>query len=239
MPTRNRRRFVGQSIWYFLRQDYAQKELIFLDDGEDSTADLNPTDERICYVRLDRPLTLGAKRNLGCEMSRGELIAHWDYDDWVASHRLSMQVGELLRSDSDMCGARELLHYKTDAAAAWLYRYPSDEEPWLAGGTLLYRRRTWTRSPFSEINLGEDRFIWQQPRQLNRCPIRRPTSRIFTEEPRGAKRPTDPYRQRRPLYVLPSLTHPIGRLALIAANRSQLGTAERHLALWRSPEALN
>ena len=71
MPTRNRRRFVGQSIWYFLRQDYAHRELIILDDGEDAVADLVPNMTRIRYVRLDRRLSLGAKRNLGCELSRG------------------------------------------------------------------------------------------------------------------------------------------------------------------------
>jgi glycosyltransferase involved in cell wall biosynthesis len=74
MPTRNRRPFVSQSIWYFLRQDYPNKELLILDDGEDNVADLIPDDERIRYVRVDRQV-LGAKRNLGCELSRGEFIA--------------------------------------------------------------------------------------------------------------------------------------------------------------------
>ena len=77
MPTRNRRPFVSQSIWYFQRQDYPNKELVVLDDREDDVADLIPDDERIRYGRVDRQV-LGAKRNLGCELSRGEFIAHWD-----------------------------------------------------------------------------------------------------------------------------------------------------------------
>ena len=64
MPTRNRRQFVGQSIWYFLRQDYPNKELIVVDDGEDNVADLIPTDARIRYHRLDGPISVGAKRNI-------------------------------------------------------------------------------------------------------------------------------------------------------------------------------
>jgi glycosyltransferase involved in cell wall biosynthesis len=164
MPTRNRRPFVSQAIWYFLRQDYPHKELIVLDDGDDTVDDLIPNDERIRYERLDRPLALGAKRNLACEMSRGELIAHWDDDDWMAPHRLSMQVRELLSSEADICGTRELLHYRLDAGEAWLYRYPPAERPWLAGGTLLYHRSAWTRSPFPEIKVGEDTaFVWQHP----------------------------------------------------------------------------
>ena len=111
MPTRNRRRFVGQSIWYFLRQDYPQKELIVLDDGDDAVDDLIPADERIRYVRLERRISLGAKRNLGCQMSRGSLIAHWDDDDWMSAQRLSIQQAALQESDADACGARDLLPY--------------------------------------------------------------------------------------------------------------------------------
>ena len=33
MPTYNRREFVPLAIRYFLRQDYANKELIIIDDG--------------------------------------------------------------------------------------------------------------------------------------------------------------------------------------------------------------
>ena len=63
MPTRNRRGWVSQAIWYFLRQDYDPKELLILDDGDDSVVDLVPSDERIRYRRLDARLSLGAKRN--------------------------------------------------------------------------------------------------------------------------------------------------------------------------------
>jgi glycosyltransferase involved in cell wall biosynthesis len=171
MPTRNRRPFISQSIWYFLRQDYPNKELVVLDDGEDSVADLIPADERIRYTQLDRSLALGAKRNLACEMSRGELIAHWDDDDWIGSNRLSIQVNELLRSQADICGTRELLHYQLEAGQAWLYRYPASERPWLAGGTLLYRRAAWSRSPFPEIRVGEDSaFVSQHADRLRVLP---------------------------------------------------------------------
>jgi glycosyltransferase involved in cell wall biosynthesis len=164
MPTRNRRRFVSQSIWYFLRQDYSRKELIILDDGEDSVADLVPADDRIRYLRLDRRLSIGAKRNLGCEMSGGEMIANWDDDDWIGPDRLSLQVRRLLGTGADLCGLRDLLHYKPEAGEAWLYRYPEDARPWLAGGTLLYRRAAWAESRFPEIDVGEDTaFVWQQP----------------------------------------------------------------------------
>jgi glycosyltransferase involved in cell wall biosynthesis len=156
MPTRDRRRLVGQSVAYFLRQDYPERELLILDDGRDPVADLVPDDPRLRYVRLDQRLRLGAKRNLACELTRGTLIAHWDDDDWMASDRLSRQVSALAGSDADACGLRELLHYRIDAGEAWLYRHRPNGRPWLAGCTLLYRREAWAARPFAELETGED-----------------------------------------------------------------------------------
>lgn len=199
MPTRNRRAFVSQSIWYFLRQDYPNKELVVLDDGEDGVADLIPADERIRYVRVDRHV-LGAKRNLGCELSRGELIAHWDDDDWMAPHRLSTQVNELLSSKSDLCGLRQLLHYSLDDGAAWSYNNDSSERPWLAGGTLLYRRTAWARARFPEINVGEDtQFVWQHSAESIRV-VADPSLYValIHKGNTSAKRLSDPHWERRP-----------------------------------------
>src|SRR5262249_51867830 len=82
MPTLKRRRFVPRAIEYFLRQDHPAKELVILDDGSDPVADLIPEHPAIVYRRLEHRLVLGAKRNMACEMARGEIIAHWDDDDW-------------------------------------------------------------------------------------------------------------------------------------------------------------
>jgi glycosyltransferase involved in cell wall biosynthesis len=164
MPTYNRRRFISQAVWYFLRQDYPSKELIILDDSEESVADLIPHDDRIRYTRLERRMSLGAKRNLACSLCQGDLIAHWDDDDWMSPDRLRIQVAHLQASDADVCGARDLLHYHIEAGQAWLYHYPPDERPWLSGCTLLYRRSAWQAHPFPEINVGEDTaFLWRLP----------------------------------------------------------------------------
>jgi len=161
MPTAGRRRFVPQAIGYFLRQDYPNKELVIVDDGADNLADLLPDDPRVRYVRLDRALPLGAKRNEAVRLSRGDLIAHWDDDDWIAPWRLSYQVEHLLRSGADICGLDRLLFYDPAAQRAWQYTYPRDGRAWVAGGTLCYTRACWQASPFPAITKGEDtRFVW-------------------------------------------------------------------------------
>ena len=62
MPTHNRRVLVPRAIEYFLRQDYALRELIVIDDGSDPVEDLMPADRCIHYIRLRDETPLGAKR---------------------------------------------------------------------------------------------------------------------------------------------------------------------------------
>jgi ADP-heptose:LPS heptosyltransferase/glycosyltransferase involved in cell wall biosynthesis len=162
MPTANRRAFVSRALEYFARQDYENRELIIVDDGDDHVADLVTDDERVRYVRSDKKLTVGAKRNLACEQARGEIVAHWDDDDWHAPHRLSYQVEELLRAGADACGIRELLFYDARDSRAWRYVYPASQKAWLSGSSLCYRRAFWAKNRFREINVGEDaRFVWE------------------------------------------------------------------------------
>jgi glycosyltransferase involved in cell wall biosynthesis len=162
MPTANRRRFVPAAIAQFLAQDYPERELLVLDDGEDSVADLVPRDDpRVRYRRLERRLPLGAKRNLLCQEARGGIIAHWDDDDWYAPWRLSYQMQALAEQSADVCGLDRMLFLDPRHREAWEYVYPKGQQPWVYGATLCYRRAFWQRNPFPEINVGEDtRFVW-------------------------------------------------------------------------------
>jgi glycosyltransferase involved in cell wall biosynthesis len=161
MPTRNRRPWVAQAIRYFLRQDYPERELLILDDGEDHVPDLVPDDPRIRYVALDRPMILGEKRNRACELARGAIIAHWDDDDWHAPHRLSYQVAELEGRGAEMCGPNRVLFFDPVAGRAWQYEYPTGKRVWVAGGAMCYRRELWERNPFPAVHVGEDtRFVY-------------------------------------------------------------------------------
>ncbi len=165
MPTADRRPFVSHAIRYFLRQTYSNRELLILDDGADPIGDLIPTSEQIRYVRLERRHTLGAKRNLACGLARGDLIAHWDDDDWIADWRLAYQVQALERYSSPaVCGVSSLLFFEPRTGRAWTYVHPAGGRTWVAGGTLCYHKALWQRFPFAEISEGEDtRFIWSVP----------------------------------------------------------------------------
>jgi GT2 family glycosyltransferase/glycosyltransferase involved in cell wall biosynthesis len=165
MPTANRRRWVPQAIRYFLQQDYPNRELVILDDGDDVVEDLIPADTRIHYQRLRGSRSLGAKQNLCVSESRGDLILHWDDDDWFAPHRISYQVDELLRAGAEICGLSRMLFHDLPSGRTWLYEFAAGQEcRWLAGGSLLYTREFWSRSPFPDIQIGADTaFVWSQP----------------------------------------------------------------------------
>jgi ADP-heptose:LPS heptosyltransferase len=165
MPTCGRLSFVPQAIQYFLRQDYANKELIILDDGFESAAGLIPDDPRIRYQRLEKKRSVGAKRNLACELARGEIVVHWDDDDWMADWRLSYQVQALLGNPRHgACGLMRLFFFDPQSRLAWEYAYNRERPAWLAGGTLCYWKRLWLRNRFADICEGEDtKFVWSLP----------------------------------------------------------------------------
>jgi ADP-heptose:LPS heptosyltransferase/glycosyltransferase involved in cell wall biosynthesis/2-polyprenyl-3-methyl-5-hydroxy-6-metoxy-1,4-benzoquinol methylase len=160
MPTCDRRAFVPAAIEYFLRQDYPNAELVIVDDGSDPVADVIPGSERIRYVRLPNRASVGAKRNIACEHARGDVIVHWDDDDWHAPHRLSYQVRALQQARADACGIRTLLFFEIDSQRAWRYVFPSHFPFWLSGSTLCYTRAFWAANRFDDIDISEDaRFV--------------------------------------------------------------------------------
>jgi glycosyltransferase involved in cell wall biosynthesis len=166
MPTRDRPQFAPLAIEYFRRQTYPAKELIVLDDGEQPVGHLMPEDPQVRYVRLEKRTSLGAKRNLACELAQGEIIAHWDDDDWTADWRLAYQHRMLLDAQADLCGLSSLLFHNPQTSETWRYVYPSGGSTWVAGGTFCFRKDFWRRNPFQPIDIGEDtRFVMGQHRQ--------------------------------------------------------------------------
>jgi hypothetical protein len=169
MPTADRRNFVRRALQYFFQQDYENRELIIVDDGIDAIADLVPAnDPRVRLIDLQRSggarRSIGAKRNLACAAARGQIIIHWDDDDWSSPRRITVQVSHLLDSRAgtvvEVSGLSSINYYDPAAGLAWQYLYRG-RRPWVGGNTLAYRRSLWQAQPFADINVGEDvRFLW-------------------------------------------------------------------------------
>lgn len=161
MPTYNRRAFVPHAIRYFLRQDYAAKELIIIDDGDDCIEDLVPLHPAIRYYRLPSKITLGAKLNMACVYAQGNIIANWDDDDWYAPGRLTYQVRSLQQEQVYINGINKLLYFDLKTKKAFQYQYPANQRTWLLGSSLCFRKTFWEKSRFAEIDVGMDGlFVW-------------------------------------------------------------------------------
>lgn len=161
LPTRDRPTFVAWAIHDYLRQTYPNRELVVLDNGDESIAPLVPAHPHIRYLRHPHRDDIGTLRNVACEAARGELIAHWDDDDWNASWRLAYQVAGMQRARADIAGIRTVLFWDFAADRVWRYAYPEGGRRWVLGGALLYRREYWRQHPFPAIGEGEDsRFVW-------------------------------------------------------------------------------
>jgi ADP-heptose:LPS heptosyltransferase/glycosyltransferase involved in cell wall biosynthesis len=194
MPTANRRRFVPSAIQMFLGQDYADKELVIIDDGTDEISDIIPSDPRIRYYREEpRRRTLGGKRNLACDLASGEVILHWDDDDWYAPWRVRYQAESLLSADLDLNGLNRAYFVDARAEEAWEYGQMHGISGWLCGATLGFRKALWQSRPFPDVRIGEDnRFVSAARRarvgalEDNRCFVARiHDANTCSKRPRG------------------------------------------------------
>ena len=157
MPTANRKSFVALSIKYFLRQKYPNLELVILDDGHEDITSVIPAEEsRIKYHKFEPIENLGMIRNLACSLAAGEIIIHWDDDDWYSDEWVSMQYDVLQKTAADICGLRKLHFFSTDLNEHITYRDDQPDSRWLYGATLAYRKAFWAENKFKSMQTGED-----------------------------------------------------------------------------------
>jgi len=146
-------------------------------------ADLIPPDPRIRYLALDGKRSIGAKRNLACAEARGEILLHWDDDDWMAERRIRVQVETLLAAGAEISGLPRLYFHEPGTGESWEYAYPRQDRVWLAGATLCYKKELWQENPFPDTSVGEDtQFLWtDRPKRL--VPLDDPTLYVATLHP--------------------------------------------------------
>jgi len=147
MPTSDRRQFVPRAIRCYLAQDWPNKELIVLDDGNDKIMDLIPPDLIFGYFALleSAKRTYGDKLNTCAGVAHGEYIIHWDDDDAYASDRITRQIAPLVADPRlQVSGTSTLYYYRVGTETA--YQYTGDTHIWLGG--IAYPKAVWLRRPF-------------------------------------------------------------------------------------------
>jgi glycosyltransferase involved in cell wall biosynthesis len=160
MATYNRRPFIPLALEAFRRQTYANRELLVIDDGPDAVPEFFRDQPAVRYFRVDRRLSLGAKRNFGCGEARAGIIALWDDDDWYAATRLERQVAPIVRGEADMTGLVNRFVLQLPQRKCWTTSVPLHRTMFagdVPGGTLVFRRSIWNSGiRFPDISLAED-----------------------------------------------------------------------------------
>ena len=167
MPTCHGPEFEEQAYKCFLRQTYAQKELVIVKSviplhGEEISSPF------VLYEYVPAGLAIGELRNIAIRRSRGSVIAHWDDDDWSHPNRLEFQVNEL--KNHEACGASQAYYHDIQKEKAWIFdsaKYqgkqpsPGLTSYYKVGGTLCYLRKLWERQNFDTNRLTGEDAVWQ------------------------------------------------------------------------------
>ena len=145
--------WLGEAIESALAQDYSSVEIIVADNGStDGSLELARSYSPAVRV-IDAPTRgLGASRNAGLAVARGEYLQFLDADDALLPGKLRRQVEVLRASDGDVAWepfSRYTLDHATGSYAPTIHHVPeisSDVEAsllrgngWLQIGTVLVR----------------------------------------------------------------------------------------------------
>lgn len=137
LTTHDRSAFLAQAVENFKSQTYPNKELLIVDDV--------------------KAATIGEKRNLGISEAPGEIIAHWDDDDYSAPGRLADQVAMLESSGLAVAGYSAM--YFTDGTQWWKYRHGGN---YAIGTSLCFRKSWWADHRFPNQQTGEDNVFQRE-----------------------------------------------------------------------------
>lgn len=185
-PTRNRRDFIPQLCAGFLSQDWPNKELVIVWDGEDIDDALpighgyvqcEPGCE--CSIfRVHHESTLphaagriGEALNVGIRKARGMYCVRFDDDDWQSPVRLSQQVAMLSMTGKGVVAGSSGL-FLTESGEAFEYT----GQPWQASGfSHAFVREYALQHPYPEDGDGETgedlRFIADAYRLGELCTV--------------------------------------------------------------------
>ena len=168
LPTKNRAAYIPHAIRCFQSQTYPKKELIIVDNGNDDTAYLIPADPNIKYVPVMGEHRTGDMRNLCVRHATGDVICHFDSDDWSAPDRVTDQVTRL-GTFGVVTGYHSMLFYDQRDGVCYFWQLRHASVQYVLGTSLCYRREWWRHHPFESLQIGEDiRFYRQALREAHR-----------------------------------------------------------------------
>jgi glycosyltransferase involved in cell wall biosynthesis len=157
-PIVGRAKYLPMVIDSFLSQTYEfnSLELLIVEDGGHVLENLIPQSEQIRYIHLEGKRNTGAKRNISNSLAWGEIICHFDSDDFSCRERIAQQVKFLTENKRHMAvGFSDVLYYRESDGGTFKYKY-SGRGAYSVGTALCYYKDYWAENRFTEKEVGED-----------------------------------------------------------------------------------
>lgn len=164
ITTRSRRAWFANALMCFENQTYGPRELLVVtdDDRDNFLLDIAMVHDLKIRVHVDgSPQTIGEKRNLGCQIADGEIIAHFDDDDWSSEWRLGNQIETLKRTGNSVTAYNKMKF--TDGQNWWLYDGLLQSVG--IGTSLCYRKDFWNLHRFQPKQVAEDNAFISEARR--------------------------------------------------------------------------
>jgi len=152
--------FLARAVECFSRQTYGYRELLVV--SEVYPAQL-PNYAR--WIKTPSDFTVGAKRNRANFRADGDIICHWDDDDYQSPGRIADQVARLQSSGKPVTGYNPITVRETrDVRIVHDTAFWRPGEWWTLtepgnvplGPSLCYTRDYWLDHRFADIQVGED-----------------------------------------------------------------------------------
>ncbi len=134
MLANGRQEMVVRAVKSFESQTYERKEIVWFDNNGERS--------------------IGKLRNEANNRASGDIICHWDSDDWSHANRIAEQVTLLQSSGAECVGYDEMIFWQERKSEAWLYRAANNPniQNYAIGTSMCYWRSTWERFPFRDDN---------------------------------------------------------------------------------------
>lgn len=136
-------------------------------------------DRRIKYVHETQSMTIGAKRNYLCHNAQGDVIVHFDDDDFYGPHYIRDMLAFMTSQNADFVKLFGFFLYQRSSKvlAYWdlhvnfpMHILFARDRPiavvsnnggmsgkWAYGFSYVFHRKVWEASQFPDQNEGEDR----------------------------------------------------------------------------------
>jgi|SRR5580700_603647 glycosyltransferase involved in cell wall biosynthesis len=179
-PTMNRQKLLP-ALWDCIRAQSVQDIEWLIHDGSSQPASMfDPiNDPRVRYMHVPEAMTIGAKRNDLCRAANGEIIVHFDDDDFYGPHYIQGMISYMTAQNASFVKLFGFfLYQQTHKAFAYWdlerafpihFHVAPDRQPYLVpnnahhmsdkwgfGFSFVFHRTVWEAVQFPDQNHGED-----------------------------------------------------------------------------------